>query len=72
MYASTDFHSKREFKRAVAAGAELLLYSPELGTPAINGVETVVGPWFPRVWHGKQKQWSAKVRVQDMRVVEVH
>lgn len=72
MYASTDFQSKREFCRAVREGQAILLYSPQLGTPAINGHETVTGPWSPRMFRGKECGWIAHVEVRDMRVVAVH
>jgi hypothetical protein len=72
MYASMDFRSKRDFCRAVKQGLPIVVYSPELGTPAINGRETVTGPWQPPMWHGKQKEWVAHVEVRDMRIVAVH
>ncbi len=74
MYASTNFQTKRDFKQAIRAGAEVILYSPELETPAINGRETVVGPWGAAldVKARHHKGWHAHVRVKDMRVVEVH
>lgn len=72
MYASVDFRSKRDFQRAVLQGQQVLLYSPQLGVPAVNGAETVTGPWQPRTWRGRQKCWIAHVEVRDMRVVAVH
>lgn len=72
MYASVDFRSKRDFQRAVLQGQEVVLYSPQLGVPAVNGTETVIGPWRPRTWRGKPKGWIAHVEVRDMRVVAVH
>ena len=88
MYASMNFPTKRDFRRAVAEGQPIVLYSPVMQMPAINGVVTVEGPWperstagptVPRLlgtrearWRTALKGWTAQVRVQDMRIVEVH
>lgn len=86
MYASMDFATKKDFCRAVKQGQPIVLYSPTLGTAAVNGNETVVGPWPTRredkiepAIGPKEKRsrrgavaWSAHVVVKDMRVVEVH
>ena len=86
MYASMDFATKRDFCQAVKQGLPIVLYSPTLGTAAINGKETVVGPWqlrredkYEPLIGPKEKRssrgartWSAHVVVKDMRVVEVH
>lgn len=85
MYASIDFATKSDFRRAVQNNLPVMLYSPSLGIPAINGEVTVEGPW-PKTLSpanlvfGPQekyrraisKEWTARVRVQDMRVLEVH
>lgn len=68
MYASVNFSTKQEFRRAVKQGMPVVLYSPHLGTAAINGPETVIGPWSD---DGKAG-WHAHVEVRDMRVVKVH
>lgn len=72
MYASTDFRTKREFCRAVAEGQPIILYSPVMQMPAINGPAMVTGPWNPPLWRGREKGWTAQVEVKDMRVVAVH
>lgn len=69
MYASIDFATKTAFRAAVRRGDPVVLYSPILGTPAVNGRETVVGPWKPDC---QVRGWKARVTVQDMRVVRVH
>lgn len=87
MYASVNFLSKSHLRRAVAAGELVILYSPAIPMPAVNGLERVEGPWPGTVTpvedipnprdHGRLhprqriKPWHAEVRVQDMRVVEV-
>jgi hypothetical protein len=45
MYASTNFLSKSAFAKAVVAGKPIILYSPTMLIPAINGMERVEGPW---------------------------
>jgi len=70
MYSSCNFLTKSDFRRAVSQGAPVVLYSPILETPAINGLAYVTGPWEKdslRV----QKTWHAKVHVKDMKIVEV-
>ena len=84
MYASVNFLSRAALRRAVAGNQPVVLYSPTLTVPAINGTEIVEGPWpgtpapvedlvVQRKAHPRQrlKPWRAHVRVQDMRVVEV-
>ncbi len=45
MYASIDFATKTDFRRAVKQGLPFVLYSPTLGMPAVDGTVTVEGPW---------------------------
>jgi hypothetical protein len=71
MFCSTNYLTKSEFRRAVQQGAPVVLYSPILETPAINGPSHVCGPWEKdslRI----QKGWHAEVFVKDMRVVVVN
>ncbi len=86
MYASTDFATKREFRRAVQQGLPVILYSPTLGTPAINGKATVTGPWpttptrkYEPLIGPKERRnsrgattWIAQAEVRDMRAVAVY
>lgn len=69
MYASIDFATKRDFRRAVKEGLSVLLYSPTLGMPAVNGRVLVEGPWKS---DRRVRSWKARVDVKDMRVVAVH
>lgn len=86
MYASIDFATKKEFCLAVQQGLDMILYSPTLCTAAVNGMETVMGPWPNRsrkiavepTIGPKEKRsprgastWVAHVEVKDMRVVAV-
>jgi hypothetical protein len=66
MYASTNFKTKKEFKAAVAEGKKVTLFAPGLGSPAVNGKETVEGPHFP-----KPHTWYASVIMKDGFVVSV-
>ena len=60
MYTNTNFKSKKAFKEAVAAGKQIGLYAPGLGTPAVNGKETVEGPHYPA-----PHTWYAQVVMKD-------
>ena len=66
MYTSINFKTKKALKDAVAAGTEVRLYAPGLGTPRDNGTETVEGPHYP-----EPHRWYARVDVKDGRVVKV-
>ena len=44
-FASLNFLSKSAFKRAVADGLPIVLFSPDLKLPAVNGPARVEGPW---------------------------
>ena len=64
MYTEHNFKSKKALKEAVAAGKQVCLYAPGLGTPKMDGVEYVEGP------HGVHK-WYAAVIMQDGLVIKV-
>ena len=66
MYASINFKTKKEFKEKVKAGARVTLRAPGLGSPKVNGVEFVEGPWYP-----EPHKWYAQVKVVDGVVKEV-
>lgn len=84
MYVSMNFLSKRAFVEAVERRLPLVVYSPVMEMPAINGEVHVEGPW-PKtpvpvevIKHGREEHerkklrgWRARVRVQNMEVVEV-
>lgn len=86
MYASIDFATKKAFCQAVRNGTPMVLYSPTLGTAAVNGKEFVMGPWPNRrqipavepIIGPKEKRssrgattWTARVQVKDMMIVAV-
>lgn len=66
MYAVIDFTSKKALKEAVAAGKEVRIYAPGLGTPKENGKEFLEGPHYP-----KPHKWYAEVEMRDGLVVKV-
>jgi len=66
MYTSINFKSKKALKEAVAAGEEVTLFSPGLGTPKENGTEFVEGPHYP-----EPHRWYAQVEMRDGVVVKV-
>ena len=45
MYASTNFLSLSELRNAVALCQPVVLWSPAMGVPAIEGRALVEGPW---------------------------
>jgi hypothetical protein len=66
MYTVTNFKTKKAFKEAVAAGAQVRLFAPGLGSPTQNGIEYIEGPHFP-----KPHTWYAEVEVRAGVVVKV-
>lgn len=65
-YVDPNFKTKKAFKEAVAAGADVALFKPGLGTLKENGTESVCGPHFP-----KPHSWYATVTVKDGKVTKV-
>ena len=66
MYASTNFRTKKALREAVAAGQEVTLTAPGLGSPKENGTEYVEGPWYP-----EPHRWYAQVEMKDGKVARV-
>jgi hypothetical protein len=66
MYASRNFKTKKAFKESVAKGERITLYAPGLGQPAVNGRDSVEGPWYPA-----PHTWYASVDVVDGVVTKV-
>jgi hypothetical protein len=66
MYVSPNFKSKAALRKAIAAGEEVTVFAPGLGTPVDNGTETVEGPHFPAA-----HTWYAQVVMKDGLVVKV-
>jgi len=66
MYATENFKTKAAFKRAVAEGRKLTVYSPGLGQPPANGITHVEGPHFPA-----PHTWYAEVTMKDGYVAKV-
>lgn len=66
MYTETNFKSKKELKAAVASGQDIRIFAPGLGTPKVNGSESVCGPHYPR-----PHSWYATVTMTDGRVTSV-
>lgn len=66
MYTVINFKSKKELKDAVAAGKEVRLFAPGIGTPINNGMESVCGPHFPQ-----PHKWYAQVEMKDGKVIKV-
>lgn len=66
MYTVKNYKSKKDLKADVAAGKEVRLYAPGLGSPIENGTEFVEGPHYPQ-----PHKWYAQVEMKDGKVVKV-
>lgn len=66
MYSTRNFKTKKALKEAVAAGDQVTLYAPGLGTPKVDGTEYVEGPWYP-----EPHRWYAQVTMEAGIVVKV-
>ena len=60
MYTDKNFKTKKALKEAVAAGQQVTLFAPGMGTPKQNGTETVEGPHYPQ-----PHTWYAQVTVAN-------
>lgn len=66
IYTNINFKTKKALKEAVAAGKEITVFSPCMGTPKMNGVEFVEGPHYP-----EPHSWYAEVTMVNGRIVKV-
>lgn len=66
MYATTNFPTKKALKAAVAAGEQVTVFAPGLGTPKTDGTEYLEGPHYP-----KPHTWYAQVTMVNGLVVKV-
>ena len=66
MYTSTNFKSKKALKEAVAAGKEVTIFAPGMGTPKTDGTEYVEGPHYPA-----PHSWYAQVTMAGGKVIKV-
>ena len=69
-FSSTNFASKSELRRAVAAGLQVVLWAPIAGMPVVTGRARCTGPW-PEADVQMRGGWKADVVVRDMRIVAV-
>jgi hypothetical protein len=66
MYVEPNFKSKAALKRALAAGEEVDVYQPGLGTVPVNGKVSLEGPHYPA-----PHTWYGTGTMQDGRLVKV-
>lgn len=66
MYTSKNYKSKKALKEDVAAGKEVTLFAPGLGSPIDNGTEFISGPHYP-----EPHKWYAEVTVVNGKVTKV-
>ena len=85
MYASIDFTTKTELRRAIQAGQTVVAYSPTLGMAAVTGRAKIEGPWplsnrhvddgaapTATVRRHALHAWTAMVDVKGGWIVAVH
>jgi hypothetical protein len=65
-YVSPNFKTKKALKEAVAAGQEVIVYSPGPFGCQQNGTEYIEGPHYP-----EPHRWYAQVQVRDGKVTSV-
>jgi hypothetical protein len=65
MYTDINFKTKKALKEAVAAGKEVTIYAPAMGTPVRDGTEYIWGPHYP------EHKWQATVTMVNGKVVKV-
>jgi len=66
MYCVKNFKTKKALKEAVAAGEQLTIFAPGLGSPVSDGQESLEGPWYP-----EPHKWYASVTMKDGIIVKV-
>lgn len=66
MYSEENFKTKKELKKAVGSGRKISIFPPGLGTPKLNGSETLEGPWYP-----EPHRWYAQVEMKDGFIIKV-
>ncbi len=66
MYVEPNFKTKAEFKRAVKAGAVIVVYSPGPFAAPRHGDVVIEGPHFP-----EPHKWYARVRLDNGLIVKI-
>lgn len=66
MYTEINYPTKKALKAAVAAGEDVRIYAPGLGTPKTDGTEYLEGPHYPA-----PHTWYAQVVMSGGKVVKV-
>lgn len=66
MYACGNPKTKKALKELVAAGKEVRIFAPGMGTPVENGKEFLEGPQYPA-----SHSWYAEVTMKDGVIVKV-
>ena len=54
-YVSPNYKSKRDLKKALAAGKQVSVFQPAIGNIPENGLISIEGPHFPvpHSWYGQ-------------------
>jgi len=65
-YVSPDFKTKKALKEALAAGQDVEVFQPGLGTVPDNGRISLEGPHYPR-----PHTWYAEGTIEDGKLVKV-
>lgn len=65
-YVHPNFKTKKALKEAIAAGREVTVFEPGLGTVPRNGTVTLEGPHYP-----KPHTWYGTATIVDGRLTKV-
>ena len=66
MYVNPNFKTKKALREAVQREERVTVFAPGLGTPVVNGIETIEGPHYP-----EPHRWYARVQMTDGVVTKV-
>lgn len=66
MYVSPNFKTKTALRKAIAAGEDVTVFAPGIGTPKTDGVEFIEGPHYPAA-----HTWYAQVTMVAGKIVRV-
>jgi len=65
-YVTPNFATKKQLKEALAAGKEIDVFQPGLGTVPVKGRIALEGPHYP-----KPHKWYAEATMRDGKLVSI-
>lgn len=66
MYTVRNYKTKKALRDDLAAGKEVRIYAPGMGTAPDNGIAFLEGPHYPA-----PHTWYAQATMQDGKVIKV-